>query len=90
MSKDVFITIVEMAISILIEGVLISWIFAMFSAKSQAKMETKLKDEMATMENQIKFDYDQLTQLINGIKTDILNEIKESAKGGQSSDAKNV
>jgi hypothetical protein len=78
MNENILLTIVELGASILIEGILLSWIFSHLSSKSQAKMETKLQDEMSTMEKQTKFDYEQLQMTINSVKSDIIAEIKES------------
>lgn len=80
MNENILLTIVELAASILVEGILLSWIFSHLSSKSQSKMETKLRDEMSTMEKQTKFDYEQLQQEIKSAKSDIIAEIKESSK----------
>jgi hypothetical protein len=78
LNENILLTIVELGASVLIEGILLSWIFSHLQSKAQSKMETKLRDEMSTMEKQTKFDYEQLQMTINSVKSDIIAEIKES------------
>ena len=78
MSEQLYISIIEMFIGIVIEGILLSMIFAYLSNQTSEKHNESLKNEMANIEAQNKFIYDQLKKEINDAKTEIISQIKES------------
>jgi len=78
MSEQLYISIIEMFIGIVIEGILLSMIFAYLSNQTSEKQNESLKNEMSNIEAQNKFIYDQLKKEINDAKTEIISQIKES------------
>jgi uncharacterized membrane-anchored protein YhcB (DUF1043 family) len=80
MSENVTLTIVEMFISLIVEGVIITMIFNWISNKSDEKQKQTLQQEMNNIEKQNKFDYEQIMNAINQSRLDIISQIKESSK----------
>lgn len=78
MSEQLYISIIEMFIGIVIEGILLSMIFAYLSNQTSEKQNESLKNEMANIEAQNKFIYDQIIKNIENAKTEIISQIKES------------
>ena len=78
MSEQLYIAIIEMFIGIVIEGILLSMIFAFIANQTSEKQNKALKSEMSNIEIQNKFIYDQLKKEINDAKTEIISQIKES------------
>lgn len=78
MDKAVVLTIVEFIAGLILEGVILGFIFQQISNKSQAIQEQALQKEMNTIEKQNKFDYEQITKAIQDAKIDIISQIKES------------
>ena len=72
------LSVVEILISIVIEGVILSMIFAFISNQSSEKQASFLKAEMTSIETQNKFIYEQLMNQIESAKTEIISQIKES------------
>lgn len=79
MDKDATLTIIELIISILIEGVILAGVFTWISNKAQNRSEQKLNNEMNNIEKQNKFDFEQTMTAINQARLDIISEIKESS-----------
>jgi Na+-translocating ferredoxin:NAD+ oxidoreductase RnfG subunit len=77
MDQNIVLTIVELVLSIIIEGVILSMVFQFISTKAQEKQQQNLKEEMNNIEKQNKFDYQQLQAEIRQARMDIINEIKE-------------
>jgi hypothetical protein len=78
MSEQLYIAIIEMFIGIVIEGILLSMIFAFISNQTSEKQNKALKDEMGNIEIQNKFIYEQLKKDISNTKLEIISQIKES------------
>ena len=78
MSEQIYISIIEIFIGIVIEGVLLSMIFAFISNQTSEKQNGILKGEMANIEAQNKFIYDQITNKLENAKTEIISQIKEA------------
>jgi hypothetical protein len=85
MSEQIYISIIEIFIGIVIEGVLLSMIFAFISNQTSEKQNGILKGEMANIEAQNKFIYDQIMNKLENAKTETISQIKEAnyyQKGG--------
>jgi hypothetical protein len=78
MNEQLYIAIIEMFIGIVIEGILLSMIFAYLSNQTSEKQNKYLESEMSNIEVQNKFIFDQLNQAIQEAKTEIISQIKES------------
>jgi hypothetical protein len=78
MNEQLYIAIIEMFIGIVIEGILLSMVFAFISNQTSEKQNKYLENEMANIEVQNKFIFDQLNQAIKDAKTEIISQIKES------------
>lgn len=78
MSEQIYIAIIEMFVGIIIEGILLSMIFAFISNQTSEKQNKALKSEMSNIETQNKFIYEQIINNIENAKTEIISQIKES------------
>jgi uncharacterized membrane-anchored protein YhcB (DUF1043 family) len=78
MQNELFLTAAEVAIGIIVEGVILGLIFHIIASKETEKQEQHLKDELTNHEKQAKFDFEQLQQEIRNAKTEIISQIKES------------
>lgn len=77
MNQNITLTLVEMFVSLIIEGVIITMIFNWISSKATQTQQKNLKEEMNNIEKQNKFDFEQLQTEIRTAKTEVINEIKE-------------
>jgi|tagenome__1003787_1003787.scaffolds.fasta_scaffold19651734_2 hypothetical protein len=85
MSEQIYISIIEIFIGIVIEGILLSMIFAFISNQTSEKQSRNLEAEMGKIEMQNKFIYDQIMNKLEKAKTEIISQIKEAdyhQKGG--------
>lgn len=85
MNEQLYIAVIEMFIGIIIEGVLLSMVFAFIANKTSEKQNESLIREMSNIEIQNKFIYEQTLKAVENAKTEIISQIKESAyekKGG--------
>lgn len=80
MDKNVTLTIIELFISLVVEGVILTMIFQWISTKATEKQQEHLQSEMANIEKQNKFDFEQLQNEIHKARNDILSQIKEVQK----------
>ena len=80
MNHNVLLTVIELAVSIAIEGIILAMVFQFLSNKSQEKQQQHLQNEMANIEKQNKFDFEQLQTEIRQSKADIISQIKEERK----------
>lgn len=83
MDNNIVLTIVELTISIIIEGVILAMIFQWISNKSTEKQQQNLQTEMQNLEKQNRFDFESIMKAIQETKTEIISQIKESAKEGE-------
>ena len=72
------LTIIEFISSVIVEGIILSFVFMWLSNKASEKHEKKLQSEMSNIETQNKFIYEQLQKEIKESKTELINQIKES------------
>lgn len=85
MNQNIILTIIEFGASLIVEGIILSMVFNWIANKETEKQQQNLQKEMSNIEIQNKFIYDQLQEEIRNTKTDLINQIKESAaakKGG--------
>jgi hypothetical protein len=84
MSENIVLTIIELATSLIIEGIILSMIFNWIASKETQKHEQNLKSEMNNIETQNKLIFEQLQQEIRQTKTELISQMKESSsKGGK-------
>jgi uncharacterized membrane-anchored protein YhcB (DUF1043 family) len=89
--ENLTLTIIELVISLVVEGVILGLIFQGITNKSEDKMQSNLKQEMNTIEQQTKFQFEQLQNEIRNAKADIISEVKEAgSKGAQKNDQQNI
>ena len=83
--QSILLTLVEFLASLLIEGVILTFIFQHIANKIQNQSEQNLQQELQQVEQQNKLIYEQLQLEIRQAKTEIISQIKESEprKGGQ-------
>lgn len=82
MSENLTLTIIELTISLIVEGVILTMIFNWISNKSTEKQQQNLQQEMNNIEKQNKFEYEQLQIQLENTKHEIISQIKESANKG--------
>ena len=82
MNEQIYLSIIEIGISLIIEGIILSMIFNWISNKETEKQQKNLQNEMNNIETQNKLIYEQLQQEIRMAKTELISQIKESSKGG--------
>jgi type II secretory pathway pseudopilin PulG len=80
MNENILLTIIEFIASLIIEGVILTFVFQKISNRSDKQQEQQLQQEMNNIEKQNKFIYDQLKTEIQNSKTEIISQIKESSK----------
>jgi uncharacterized membrane-anchored protein YhcB (DUF1043 family) len=83
MNENIILTIIEFGASILVEGVILSMLFSWVENRSVEKQQQHITNELNNVEKQNKFDFEQLQTEIRTSKTDILNQIKESAENSR-------
>jgi uncharacterized membrane-anchored protein YhcB (DUF1043 family) len=83
MKDNLLLTIIEMSISLIVEGIILTMIFQWIANKSSEKQQQNVQQEMNNIEKQNKFDYQQLQLEIQNARNDIINQIKESNKRGE-------
>lgn len=85
-NENIILTVIELTISIFIEGIILSFVFNWISNLSSEKQQKNIKGEMNNIETQNKFIYEQLQKEIRESKMELISQIKESAaankKGG--------
>jgi adenine-specific DNA methylase len=85
MNENIVLTIVEFIASLIVEGIILSMVFNWIANKETSKQQKSLQKEMANIEIQNKFIYEQLQSEIKQSKTEIISQVKESGnKGGKS------
>jgi adenine-specific DNA methylase len=82
MSENLVLTVIELAISLIVEGIILSMIFNWIANKETEKQQQHLQKEMSNIEIQNKFIYEQLQKEIRSVKTDLIAQIKESSTKG--------
>lgn len=80
MIKDIVFSLVEIGISILFESIILGLIFQQLSNRAVSDTKKALQTEMQKIEDQNKFDFEQLQNEIRLAKTEMINEIKEVSK----------
>jgi uncharacterized membrane-anchored protein YhcB (DUF1043 family) len=85
MNENIVLTLIEFTASLVVEGIILSMIFAWISNRESEKQQRTMQKEMNNIEIQNKFIYEQLQNEIRNAKHELISQIKESAtykKGG--------
>lgn len=85
-SGAITLTLIEIVVGIIVEGIILSMIFAYISNQSSEKQNTHLKGEMNNIETQSKFQFEQTLNAIQESKLELISQIKEVSyenKGGK-------
>lgn len=80
MTRDIIFSLVEIGIGIIFESIILGLIFQQLSNRAVTDTKTALQTEMQKIEDQNKFDFEQLQNEIRLAKTEMINEIKEVMK----------
>lgn len=78
MNNDIVLTIIQIVFSLIFEGIILSMVFAFIANQTSEKQNNALKTEMANIEVQNKFIYEQIIGQIEKAKTEVISQIKES------------
>jgi uncharacterized membrane-anchored protein YhcB (DUF1043 family) len=76
--KEITFSLIEIFISLVVETIILGALFTWVSNKASVKSEQNLKSELKKVEDQNKFDFQQLQSEIRSAKSDIISQIKES------------
>lgn len=92
MNQNIVLSILEFVSSVIVEGIILSFVFMWISNQATEKQQQHLQKEMSNIEVQNKFIYEQLQQEIRSARIDVIGEIKEKAaqKEGGKKDVKNI
>lgn len=80
MTRDIIFSLVEIGIGIIFESIILGLIFQQLSNRAVTDTKTALQTEMQKIEDQNKFDFEQLQNEIRLAKTEIISELKEVMK----------
>ena len=83
MDNNIILTIIELVISLIVEGIILAMVFQWISNKAQEKQQQNLQREMQNLEKQNRYDFEQIMKAIQIAKTEIINQVKESAQDGE-------
>ena len=81
--NNIVLTIIELVISLIVEGIILAMVFQWISNKSTEKQQQNLQTEMQNLEKQNRLDFEQIMKAIQEAKTELISQIKESAKDGE-------
>lgn len=79
MNQNIILSIIEIVAGLIIEGIILSLIFYFISNKNSSQQQEFIATELNNIEKQNKNNYEQLEASMIIMKTDIINQIKESA-----------
>lgn len=82
MKDNLILTIIEMTISLIIEGIILAMVFNWIANKSTEKQQQNLQTEMQNLEKQNRLDFENIMQGIQQSKTELISQIKESEQKG--------
>ena len=77
MDKTIVISIVEFISGLILEGIILGFIFQMISNKSQEKQQTKLQNEMYRIESQNRHNTQLIMDDLKEVKDSIIHEVNE-------------
>jgi uncharacterized membrane-anchored protein YhcB (DUF1043 family) len=80
MTRDIIFSLVEIGIGIIFESIILGLIFQQLSNRAVTDTKHALQTEMQKIEDQNKFDFEQLQNEIRLAKSEIISEIKEVIK----------
>lgn len=78
MNQSIILTVIEFILSLILEGVILGFIFQQISNKSQDKQEKRLQNEMNNIETQNRHNTELIIEELRAIKGDLISQIKES------------
>ena len=77
MDKTIVISIVEFISGLILEGIILGFIFQMISNKSQEKQQNKLQNEMYRIESQNRHNTQLIMDDLKEVKDSIIHEVNE-------------
>jgi gas vesicle protein len=77
MTQNIIFSLIEIGISIIFESIILGLIFQQLSNRAVTDTKKALQTEMQKIEEQNKFDFEQLQKEIRNARNDVLAEIKE-------------
>ncbi|MBT2728382.1 hypothetical protein J7E63_15745 [Bacillus sp. ISL-75] len=80
MTRDIIFSLVEIGIGIIFESIILGLIFQQLSNRAVTDTKNALQTEMQKIEDQNKFDFEQLQNEIRQAREDIISELKEVMK----------
>lgn len=80
MTQNIIFSLIEIGISIIFESIILGLIFQQLSNRAVTDTKKALQTEMQKIEEQNKFDFEQLQKEIRNARNDMLAEIKEANK----------
>lgn len=80
MDKTIVISIIEFIAGLIIEGVVLGFIFQQIANRGQEKQQKNLQEEMNKIEIQNRKNTEVIQEDIKYMKMDLISQIKESKK----------
>lgn len=80
MSEAVVLTIVEFVAGLILEGVILGFIFQLIANREQEQQQKNLKDELNNIEIQNRANQEMLLKELYQAKTEIISQVKEATK----------
>jgi truncated hemoglobin YjbI len=78
MGLNVQLSIIEIFASLVLEGLILGFIFQKISTNSQEKTFQFIKEQLNSVHKQNRFDYEQLKIEIHDSRNDIISQLKEN------------
>ena len=79
MSEAVVLTIIEFVAGLILEGVILGFIFQLIANREQEQQQQHLKNEINNIEIQARANQEMLLTELQTAKTEIISQIKEAA-----------
>lgn len=80
MNNNILLTVIEFVASTVLEGIILTGVFNWISNKNASQQQEMIAQELNNIEKQNKFDYEQFQTDLQNTKSEIISQIKESAR----------
>lgn len=77
MNNDILMRIIELFTGILLEGIILGFIFQMISSKAQETQQKELQNEMYKIESQNRHNTELILTELKEVKHDVIHEVNE-------------
>ena len=78
MDLNIQLSLIEIFVSLVLEGLILGFIFQKISSTSQDKTFEFIKEQLNSVHKQNRFDYEQLKNEIQQSRDDVISQLKEN------------